>query len=234
MDDSDWILKLKGRIKRSRRLGTILYWATDLLYLDNRERARFLASFGGGQRRLNVGSGFRASPDGFLGVDRDPYPQVAVVADAGALPFRDGTIDGVLCEQVLEHAPDAMGAIQEIARVLRPGGRLYVTLPFLWPFHASPHDYRRWTVSGAASDFAGFDLVALGLAGGPTTTLVNVLHEWLAIALSFDLEPLYRLLYLLLMPVLFPLKLLDKLLMRYRHAGTIGALFYVHARKRGA
>ena len=42
---------------------------------------------------------------------------------AGHLPFDDGTVDVVWCERVLQHLDDAAGAVREIARVLRPGGR---------------------------------------------------------------------------------------------------------------
>lgn len=43
---------------------------------------------------------------------------------AGDLPFPDGTADGVRCERVLQHLPDPQGAVDEMARVLRPGGRV--------------------------------------------------------------------------------------------------------------
>src|SRR5262245_5461901 len=209
----------------------VLFYLTDLLYLDLRERKRFLSSFVPGARRLNLGAGVRVSPAGFVGVDRTAYPGIQVAAELSALPFPDASIDGVLCEMVLEHVGEATRAVAEVRRVLKPGGRIYFAVPFLWPYHASPHDYWRWTVSGVAREFEGFETVAIGLSGGPTTTLVNVLHEWLSIVLSFNLEPLYRALYLLLMPLLFPFKLLDLLFSHYRHAGKIGALYYYHGRK---
>jgi SAM-dependent methyltransferase len=224
----DWILDLKRIVKRHRRLATVLFYLTDLIYLNLAPRRKFLRSFPPGSRLLNVGAGFRQSPAGFLAVDLEPYAGVGLVAAAEALPFADGTVDGVLSELVLEHLPDPRTAVAEMCRVLRPGGRAFVIVPFLWPYHASPHDYTRWTVSGLAREFAALDRIELGLMGGPTTTLCNVLHEWLAIAFSFNLEPLYRVLYVLLVPVLFPIKLLDLLLVRYRQAGKIGALYYLH------
>jgi SAM-dependent methyltransferase len=231
LNQRDWVLELKSRVKRNRRLATLLFYLTDLLYLDLRERRRFLGSFPPGARLLNLGAGFRDSPPGFLGLDREAYAGIALVGDLARLPLRSGSVDGILCEMVLEHVPDASAALREMVRALKPGGRVYLALPFLWPYHASPHDYRRWTLAGVANELEGLESVAIGVAGGPTTALVNVAHEWLAMALSLNIDVLYRAAYLALIPLLFPLKLLDLLLSRHRHAHKIAALIHVHARK---
>jgi ubiquinone/menaquinone biosynthesis C-methylase UbiE len=55
-------------------------------------------------------------------------PAVALVAaDAGRLPFADGAFDGATCTSVLHHWPEPATALAEVARVLRPGGRLVLT-----------------------------------------------------------------------------------------------------------
>jgi len=140
-------------------------------------------------------------------------------------------VDGVLCEMVLEHVLDARAALREIERVLRQGGRVYLALPFLWPCHASPHDYWRWTASGLERELAGFETIAFGVCGGPTSTLCNVLHEWLALVLSLGVDAAYRVLYLALMPLILPFKLLDHLVLRLLHAHKIAALFNYHGRR---
>ncbi|MDH2903716.1 MAG: class I SAM-dependent methyltransferase [Actinomycetota bacterium] len=53
----------------------------------------------------------------------------AVQGDALALPFADGAFDRVICSEVLEHIPNDVGAMAELARVLRPGGTMAVTVP---------------------------------------------------------------------------------------------------------
>jgi SAM-dependent methyltransferase len=232
LNQRDWVLELKSRVKRNRRLATALFYLTDLLYLDLRERARFLRSFPAGARLVNLGAGFRSSPRGFFGLDREAYPGIGVVGELGRLPLRGASVDGILCEMVLEHVPDAAGALAEMLRVLRPGGRVYLALPFLWPYHASPHDYRRWSAQGVLREMAGFEVLAVGVSGGPTTALVNVAHEWLAMVLSLNVDALYRVAYLALIPLLYPLKLADHLLSRHRHAHKIAALIHVHGRKR--
>ena len=52
-----------------------------------------------------------------------------VSADALKLPFADGTFDRIICSEVLEHIPDDHTAIGELARVLRPGGSIALTVP---------------------------------------------------------------------------------------------------------
>jgi SAM-dependent methyltransferase len=56
-----------------------------------------------------------------------PPPEGAVLADAGALPLADASVDGVLCSNLLEHTPEAAPVLREIERVLRPGGWGYVS-----------------------------------------------------------------------------------------------------------
>jgi SAM-dependent methyltransferase len=57
----------------------------------------------------------------------------AVVGDALSLPFPPASFDRIIAAEVLEHIPDDRGAIAELARVLRPGGSLAVTVPRWWP-----------------------------------------------------------------------------------------------------
>ncbi|MGA2295363.1 MAG: class I SAM-dependent methyltransferase [Acidimicrobiales bacterium] len=56
-----------------------------------------------------------------------------VQGDALHLPFADATFDRVICSEVLEHIPDDVGAMEELVRVLRPGGTMAVTVPRFGP-----------------------------------------------------------------------------------------------------
>jgi SAM-dependent methyltransferase len=62
-----------------------------------------------------------------------PAQAAAVGGDATAMPFGDGSFDRVIAAEVLEHIPDDQAALHEIARVLRPGGLLAVTVPAWLP-----------------------------------------------------------------------------------------------------
>jgi SAM-dependent methyltransferase len=57
----------------------------------------------------------------------------AIVGDALRLPFSSGAFDRVIAAEILEHIPDDRGAMAELARVLRPGGTMAVTVPRWWP-----------------------------------------------------------------------------------------------------
>ena len=57
------------------------------------------------------------------------YSGLDVVADLTSLPFRNGAFEAALNIVVLEHVPEPARALREIARVLRPGGRLLIVVP---------------------------------------------------------------------------------------------------------
>jgi ubiquinone/menaquinone biosynthesis C-methylase UbiE len=56
----------------------------------------------------------------------------ALAADGGLVPLPDGTADVVTCFTVLEHVPDEAAALAEMKRILRPGGRLIISVPNRW------------------------------------------------------------------------------------------------------
>ncbi len=58
-----------------------------------------------------------------------PHPAGFVVADGQRLPFADASFDRIICTETLEHVADAHMALRELARVLRPGGRLALSVP---------------------------------------------------------------------------------------------------------
>ena len=58
---------------------------------------------------------------------------MCIQGNALQLPFADGSFDRIICSEVMEHIPDDRGAARELARVLRPGGTIAVTVPSFFP-----------------------------------------------------------------------------------------------------
>ncbi|MCX7914757.1 MAG: class I SAM-dependent methyltransferase [Verrucomicrobiae bacterium] len=84
------------------------------------------------------------SPGGYGQQATIPRGFYALYTSVTALGLRSGSLDGILCSEVLEHVADFPAALREMARVLKPGGRLLITCPFLYPLHG-PQDYWRFT-----------------------------------------------------------------------------------------
>jgi len=68
--------------------------------------------------------------------------------DGSVFPFADDSFDAVLCNQVLEHVFNPDEFLAEISRVLKPGGKLLLTVPFVWDEHEQPYDYARYSSFG--------------------------------------------------------------------------------------
>lgn len=99
-----------------------------------------------------------------------------IVASLDALPVPDASFDVVLCTQVLEHVPEPAAVLAELRRVLRPGGALWLTVPFVGELHEEPHDHFRYTSHGLRGlcERAGFGEVRTWPLGGYFTAMAQL------------------------------------------------------------
>jgi len=100
--------------------------------------------------------------------------KVDIYADAENLPFIDQSVESVILFDVLEHINNGEKALREIYRVLKPGGRVLVQIPFMYPIHDSPYDYRRLTKYGieALANRNDFLIENFGSRGKPLETAI--------------------------------------------------------------
>lgn len=110
----------------------------------------------GAKRVLNIGAGgplaarvARIRGCTVVSVDLDPARGPDVLVDACDLRcFADGSFDAVFLLEVLEHVTEPDRALSEVHRVLRAGGLVVVSTPFVFEIHDAPHDYYRFTEHG--------------------------------------------------------------------------------------
>jgi ubiquinone/menaquinone biosynthesis C-methylase UbiE len=69
------------------------------------------------------------------------YTQIDYTGDATAIPVSDGSFDCVICTEMIEHHPEPIRVVNELARVLAPGGRLLLTAPLGSGIHQEPYHY---------------------------------------------------------------------------------------------
>jgi SAM-dependent methyltransferase len=96
------------------------------------------------------------------------YSKLDVVGKLEELPFPDLSFDHVLSIVVLEHTPQPGRVIQELQRVLKPGGMLHIVVPHMWEEHQRPHDFFRFTSGGIRYllQTAGFRIRRIHPIGG--------------------------------------------------------------------
>jgi len=63
----------------------------------------------------------------------------------GILPIEDNKFDTILCTDVLEHIHDPALLMSEMTRILKPGGKIIIGVPYYYWIHGIPHDYHRYT-----------------------------------------------------------------------------------------
>lgn len=108
-------------------------------------------------------------------------PGVDFVGDVTAMPFEADTYDIVLSTQVLEHVQDPAAVCADMARVLKPGGHLFLTTPQSSPIHNEPWNYFNFTHYGLELLFekAGLKVIKEEAQGGHFALLAFQLH-WTA------------------------------------------------------
>jgi len=101
--------------------------------------------------------------------------------DGKNFPYKNQVFDSALCNQVLEHVFNPDEFLHEINRVLKPGGRLLLTVPFVWDEHEQPYDYARYSSFGlkALLQKNGFASLHHEKLGADATILFQLTNAYL-------------------------------------------------------
>jgi SAM-dependent methyltransferase len=145
-------------------------------------------------RGLNVGCGDTRLDPRIVNVDLSPTPAAAVRADTLALPFARGSFSLVVSQETVEHVADPFRAVREMARVLAPGGTLYLQAPFVIGYHPGPDDFWRFSRAGMRRlvEQAGLECRTVEQAVGSGTGWYRITVEFFAVAAARIVPALYH------------------------------------------
>lgn len=159
-----------------------------------------------------------------VGTDVYASPYTKVVADGHQLPFRDGVFQGVWIQAVLEHVLEPTVVVDEIHRVLAPGGVVYADTPFMQQVHEGAYDFTRFTPSGHRWLFRRFDQIDAGTVGGAGTAATwSLRYLWRALGVGNHWATL------LVLPF-FWLRFLDRLTQRGPNADGAAGVYFLGAK----
>jgi SAM-dependent methyltransferase len=139
-----------GLYKVSRGKFGSMTWLVDRLFLQQLQQATqhvkgIVVDLGCGDKRFEAL--FAPHSSCYIGLDKVALG-ADVVADIVNLPLVTGSIDTVICFSVLDDIAETTLFLDEVYRVLRPGGVLLLSVNQTWRTHDPPNDYYRWTKFG--------------------------------------------------------------------------------------
>lgn len=157
---------------------------------------------------------------------------VSLYSDICDIPLVKDRLDLIVSSSVLEHVYNPEQAVQEMFRVLKPGGYVYAEIPFMRAYHMIPVDYQRYTISGIEELFKrhGFTLISKGICSGPFTASVLFLVDFCAGLFSFNIY-IKGIVALIISIILHPIKYLDRFFENSKWAEINACNFYYIGKK---
>lgn len=101
-------------------------------------------------------------------VDYDDSLGADIVCDIHNISMSDNSVDAIICSSVLEHVENPIQVMSEIYRILKVGGKVFVYVPSIYPYHARGGHYKDYwrffddTINSLFKDFASFEICKRG------------------------------------------------------------------------
>jgi len=181
---------------------------------------------------IDVGSGNNRLDENIICLDLFDYNAVDIVCDLNCLPFQFDSIDAFISRSVLEHVINPIEIVRHFYECTKKGGLTIHLIPFLFPFHASPHDFQRYTYKGQNILFKDWEIIEQFNATGPVTLFLLCFIEFMSIIFSFGHQKLKAYIYLFGCALLFPFKYLDVFFINRKSFLTLAPSILVTARKK--
>ena len=180
---------------------------------------------------LDIGSGNLTLNKDFINLDFYPYEKVDVVGDAKNLPFKNKSLDFVYSKSFLEHSDNPEKIVDEIYRTMKPKSFTIHSIPFMYPYHASPFDYNRYTEEGLKILFKKFKIIKIINISGPFTLINLILIEIVNSLFSLINRNIATLCSTILMILISPLKYLDIFFIKNKHFSSLASNYLIIAKK---
>jgi SAM-dependent methyltransferase len=193
-------------------------------YEPHDHRAAFLAGLPPNATIVEFGSGNRRLSDEIINIDLFPFPNVDVTADIEHTPIADDSVDYLILDSVIEHVPNPQAVVEEVRRVLRPGGKLLCINPFLFPYHGYPAHYCNFTRDGMQHLLRNFAAVTVEPHYGPTSALINIAAEYVAVSIAGQQRTVYLSVRALMLLAIGWARFLDRWLIRAPHAHRLSGM----------